>query len=114
MNFLVSKSAQSRIDALIEEFVLACPPVSSSESLAKSKVVKSVTPQVVENALETFCSGASEYVCEQKLSILRRAAFARSVQKGLMSAGYSMDIVSRIINALTVSALVGNPRRAVS
>ena len=103
MSFLISKPVQARVDALLGEFALACPP--------PGKATKPITSQTVEKALSGLCGETARLVREQKLGVLRRAALAKSVQKGLIDAGYPLEMVTKIVNALTVSALVGKPAR---
>lgn len=100
MSFLVSTPVQTKVDALLAEFVVACPP--------PGKATRPVTSHAVEKALSGLCDETVRLVQERKLGVLRRAAFAKSLQKGLIGAGYPPEMVTKVINALTVSALIGH------
>ena len=104
LDFLVSRASRTQVNALVGEFSLACPP--------PDKAFKPITSQIAERALNALCLETGKLVQEQRLGVLRRAALAKSVQSELIGLGYPVDMVTKIVNALTVTALVGKPQQS--
>ena len=68
-----------------------------------------MTAKTVEKALDNLYLEAGRFAQEQKLGVLRRAAFAKVIQNELIGLGYPVGLVAKVVNALMVNALVGKP-----
>lgn len=101
LRLLVSGAVQAKASALVAGFARVCP--------APEKAPRNVTAKAVEKALDELYLEAGRFAREQKLGVLRRAAFAKLIQNELIGLGYPVDLVTKVVNALTVNALVGKP-----
>jgi hypothetical protein len=92
-------------DAL-EEFARVCPPpdkTSKPKEFPQSKVAAS---------LDNLHNRIAHFAQTQRLSFIGRAQLAKALQNEMNQMGYPADIVSQVVSAVTVSALVAPNRRA--
>jgi hypothetical protein len=104
LHLLASGAVQAKAGSLVAEFARVCP--------VPEKALRNVTSKVVEKALGDLYLEAGRFVQEQKLGVLRRAVFAKLIQNEMIGLGYPVDVVTKVVNALTVSALVGKPAQS--
>jgi hypothetical protein len=104
--FISGKSLQAEARAALAEFARVCPPPDKSR---KSKPV--AEPKIAES-LATLKQRLAAYAKTQRLSFLGRARLAKALQSEMQAQGYPGDLVSRVVGAVTVSALVAPERRA--
>lgn len=62
--------------------------------------------------METLHKRIALYAKEKRLSFIGRARLAKALQNEMNLLGYPADLVSRVISAVTVNALVAPNRRA--
>lgn len=99
------ESLQIEARESLETFARVCPPpakVVSSKPVPESKVAAS---------LETLHKRIALYAKEKRLSFIGRARLAKVLQNEMNQMGYPADLVSRVISAVTVNALVAPGRR---
>ncbi len=98
-DLFVSQAMRDKADVLVANLVAVYPP--------RGKIKDAVTPKGVEAVLNKLYAEAGQFVAEKKLGIIRRAAFARTVQQALFAQGYPAEMVTQVTSALTMNALVG-------
>lgn len=104
--FASQKSLQAEAREALADFARVCPPPD------KAKKGKSVPDPKIAESLETLKQRLAAYAKSQRLSFLGRARLARALQSEMQSHGYPGDLVSRVVGAVTVGALVAPDRRA--
>lgn len=104
--FISSQSLQAEAQEALEDFARACPPPG------KVKKGKSVPEHKITESLETLKQRMAAYAKNQHLSFIGRARLAKALQSEMQSQGYPGDLVSRVVGAITVGALVAPDRRA--
>ena len=102
--FLSSKFIRNDVRAMIERFAHSCPPPDKFTD-------KSATEIMVNKSLDALYVEISTYAREQRLGIFGRARLAKAFQDEMRQQQYSEELVSRLVNAVTVNALVGSDRR---
>jgi hypothetical protein len=103
--FISQLSLQTEARESLEIFARACPP--------PAKVVKHkpVPESKVAASLETLHKRIALYAQNQSLSFIGRARLAKALQNEMNRLGYPADLVSRVVSAVTVNALVAPSRR---
>lgn len=104
--FATQKSLQIEANAALEAFAQVCPPP------AKVARLKPVPESKVAESLQTLNRRIADYAKNQRLSFIGRARLAKALQNEMNQAGYPADLVSRVVSAVTVNALVAPVRRA--
>lgn len=104
--FASQKSLQAEAREALAVFARVCPPPD------KSKKTRPVPESIITESLETLKQRLAAYAKSQRLSFIGRARLARALQSEMQSQGYSGDLVSRVVSAVTVGALVAPDRRA--
>lgn len=104
--FASSKSLQVEASAAMEAFARVCPP--------PAKVIKyqPVSEKKVAASLEALNQRIAQYSLNTHLSFIGRARLAKALQNEMNLQGYPADLVSRVVSAVTVNALVAPTRRA--
>lgn len=103
--FVSQLSLQSEARESLEAFAQVCPP---SEKL-KSR--KAVPESLVAASLATLQKRIAQYAQARRLSFIGRARLAKALQNEMNRLGYPADLVSRVVSAVTVNALVAPGRR---
>lgn len=104
--FASQKSLQTEARAALEAFARVCPPPD------KAKKAKPVPEPKIAESLATLKQRMAAYAQSQRLSFIGRARLASALQSEMQSQGYPGDLVSRVVGAVTVGALVAPDRRA--
>jgi len=104
--FATKKSLKIEASAALEAFALVCPPPSR---LAKRS--KPVPESKVAASLEALHQRIALYALNRRLSFIGRARLAKALQNEMNLLGYPVDLVSRVVSAVTVNALVAPGRR---
>jgi hypothetical protein len=99
------KSLQIEAREALEKFARVCPP--------PAKVVKHkpVPESKVAASLEALHTRIALYAKQNSLSFIGRARLAKALQNEMNLLGYPTDLVSRVVSAVTVNALVAPGRR---
>jgi hypothetical protein len=103
--FISQLSLQIEARDSLGEFARVCPP---PVKLAKHKPVPE---SKVAASLETLHKRIALYAQNQRLSFIGRARLAKTLQNEMNLLGYPADLVSRVVSAVTVNALVAPGRR---
>lgn len=104
--FASKKSLQAEAREALAAFARVCPPPD------KAKKGKPVPDPKIAESLESLKQRMAAFAKNQRLSFLGRARLARALQSEMQSQGYPGDLVSRVVGAVTVGALVAPDRRA--
>lgn len=104
--FASRKSLQHEAKAALEAFARVCPPPD------KVKKGKPIPEQKVAESLTALKQRLAAYAKSQRLSFLGRARLAKALQSEMQAQGYPGELVSRVVGAVTVGALVAPDRRA--
>lgn len=104
--FASSQSLQIEASSALEAFAQACPPP------AKMAKQKPVPENKVAASLQALNLRIAEFAINNRLSFIGRARLAKTLQSEMNRLGYPADLVSRVVSAVTVSALVAPGRRA--
>lgn len=104
--FAPQKSLQIEAREALAVFARVCPPPD------KANKGKSVPEPKIAESLGTLKQRLAAYAKNQRLSFIGRARLARALQAEMQSQGYPGDLVSRVVSAVTVGALVAPDRRA--
>lgn len=105
--FGIASTLSLQIEAreALEVFARVCPPpakVTSYKAIPQSRVAES---------LETLNQRIALYAKNKRLSFIGRARLAKALQNEMNLLGYPADLVSRVVSAVTVNALVAPGRR---
>lgn len=105
--FGIASTLSLQIEAreALEAFARVCPPpdkVTSYKAVPQSKVAAS---------LEMLNQRIALYSQQNRLSFIGRARLAKALQNEMNLLGYPADLVSRVVSAVTVNALVAPGRR---
>jgi len=103
--FATQKSLQIEAREALGVFAQVCLPpdkVTSYKAVPQSKVAAS---------LEALNQRIAEYAKNKRLSFIGRARLAKELQNEMNLQGYPADLVSRVVSAVTVNALVAPGRR---
>ncbi|MGB7541311.1 MAG: hypothetical protein WBM28_04755 [Burkholderiales bacterium] len=84
----------------MQSFSGDCPPTEAKH--------KTPSRRKIETALESLYREAAAFSREQRLGIVGRARFAKSIQDGLLGRGYPVDLVMKITSAVSAKALASN------
>lgn len=104
--FISSLSLKTEAREALEEFARVCPPPD------KIKKGKPVPEQKVSESLEALKKRMAAYAKSQRLSFIGRARLAKALQTEMQAQGYPGELVSRVIGAITIGALVTPDRHA--
>lgn len=102
--FATQKSLTSEASAALEAFAQICPPP------AKAIKRQPVTESKVAESLQALNRRIAAYAIAQRLSFIGRARLAKALQNEMHRLGYPADLVSRVVSAVTVNALVAPGR----
>lgn len=94
---------RERAASLVQSFSAACPPAEAKH--------KTPSRRKIDKALEALYREAAAFSREQRLGIVGRARFAKSIQDELLSRGYAVDLVMKITSAVSAKALASNKSR---
>lgn len=103
--FASQKSLQTEAREALSAFARVCPPPD------KVKKGKPVPEHQVAESLQTLKLRLANYAKGQRLSFIGRARLAKALQSEMQSQGYPGELVSRVVGAITVGALVAPGRR---
>lgn len=103
--FASHKSLQAEAIKALEAFARVCPPP------AKAKKGKPAPEQKIVESLDTLKRHMAAYAKTERLSFIGRARLARALQSEMQSQGYPGELISRVVGAVTVGALVAPARR---
>lgn len=92
------KALAADAKSLVAAFARACPP--------PSQALRAISEKQVQTALQGLYLAAGQCAGERKLGAIGRARLARAVQSELFAAGYPPELVSKVVSALTLNALV--------
>lgn len=101
--FLSSKLLRSEVEVLVEAFARVCPPPSKIRN-------KRIKEQEVSSSLDELFRHVAAYSRDRRLGILGRARLAKALQDEMRRREYPDDLVSRVVNAVTVNVLVAPGR----
>lgn len=104
--FISSQSLQAEASEALEAFARVCPPP------AKVTKGKPVPEQKIAESLELLKQRIAAYSKSQRLSFIGRARLAKALQSEMQSQGYPGELVSRVVGAITLGALVAPDRRS--
>lgn len=68
--------------------------------------------QKVSESMETLKKRMAVYAKSQRLSFIGRARLAWALQSEMQAQGYPGELVSRVVGAITIGALVAPDRHA--
>lgn len=89
---------------MIGAFAQDCPP--------PAKIIgKPVSEQRVGESLHGLYGQVAKYVQDKHLGVIGRARLAMALQDEMRQREYPADLVSRLVHAVTVNALVAPERR---
>jgi hypothetical protein len=94
------KPLRERAASLVQSFSAVCPPAGAKH--------KTPSRRKIETALDALYREAAAFSREQRLGIVGRARFAKSIQDELLARGYAVDLVMKITSAVSAKALVSN------
>ena len=106
LGIVSGKSLQIEAREALEQFARVCPP--------PAKVVKHKPPvpeSKIATSLEALHNRIALYSKNNRLSFIGRARLAKALQNEMNLEGYPAELVSRVISAVTVNALVASGRR---
>lgn len=103
--FASRQSLQIAASEALEAFARTCPPP------ARIRQGKPIPEQKIIESLETLKQRMAAYAKDRRLSFIGRARLAKALQTEMQTLGYPGDMVSRVVGAVTVSALVAPGRR---
>lgn len=106
LGFISGKSLQAEAREALADFARTCPPPD------KARKDKPAPEQKIAESLASLKQRLAAYAKVQRLSFLGRARLAKALQTEMQAQGYPGDLVSRVVGAVTVSALVAPERRA--
>ena len=103
--FISTLSLQIEARESLGAFARVCPP--------PAKVVKhkAVPENKVAESLKALHTRIALYAKQNSLSFIGRARLAKALQNEMNQLGYPPDLVSRVVSAITVNALVAPGRR---
>lgn len=104
--FASHKSLQAETREALTVFARVCPPPD------KAKKTKPVPEPKIAESLENLKQRMAAYAKSQRLSFIGRARLARTLQSEMQAQGYPGELVSRVVGAVTLGALVAPGRRA--
>lgn len=104
LGFLSGKSLRRDVGVMVQAFVRGCPPPTKIGH-------KSISKKKVGESLEALYSQMAVYVRDKRLGILGRARLAKALQDEMRLYEYPDELVSRLVNAVTVNALAVPDRR---
>lgn len=100
---LSGKSLRNDASAIIAAFAQSCPPPSKLGN-------KPIPEKKVRESLDALYQTVGAYTREHRLGILGRARMAKALQEEMRRHEYPDELVSRMVNAVTVNALVAPSR----
>jgi hypothetical protein len=100
---LSGKPLRDRAASLVQSFSAVCPPAEAKHKMPSRRKI--------ETALEALYREAAAFSREQRLGIVGRARFAKSIQDELLARGYAVDLVMKITSAVSAKALASNKSR---
>lgn len=101
--FVSAKPLRKDVGAMVAAFAEACPPPAEIGN-------RPVSVKEVGDSLEVLYAQAAAYARSKRLSFLGRARLAKALQDEMRQREYSDELVSRVVNAVTVNALVAPDR----
>lgn len=104
--FASKKSLQIEASAALEVFAQVCPPPAKVAPRSKP-----VPESRVAESLQALKQRIAAYAKNQRLSFIGRARLAKALQSEMNQLGYPAELVSRVVSAVTVNALVAPGRR---
>lgn len=103
LGFISTATLKTKANELVQEFARACPPLPRSGT-------KVVPEKTVSRALGKLYAEAAAFSHERRLGIFGRARFAKALQNEVRQLGYPTELVTQIVSAVTLNALVA-PRQ---
>ncbi|TRZ69605.1 MAG: hypothetical protein D4S02_01765 [Rhodocyclaceae bacterium] len=89
---------------MVDAFAQVCPP--------PARMGKQPIPQKkVGESLDVLYQQVTKYVMDKRLGFLGRARLAKALQDEMWRHEYPNELVSRVVNAVTMNALVPPDRR---
>lgn len=104
LGFLSGKSLRDEVGVMVGEFALLCPPPTKTG-------VKPIPEKKVEESLHALYVRIADFVQHMHLGVIGRARLAKALQDEMRRNEYPDELVSRLVNAVTVNALVAPGRR---
>lgn len=95
---------RAEMGAMIETFAQTCPPPAKIGD-------RSIPEKKISESLDALYAQVAAYAREKRLGILGRARLAKALQDEMRQQQYPDGLVSRLVNAVTVNALVAPGRR---
>lgn len=97
--FFITPAMREQATILVSMFLVT----SSAQGKKKKGALEA---QAVETSLKQLYVDVARYVAEQKLGLVRRAAFALAIQEALREQKLPPDVVSKVTSALVMNALI--------
>lgn len=97
--FLTSKALRREVGAIVGAFAKVCPPPVKIGH-------KPIPEQEVGDSLKILYSQVAAFVRDKRLGILGRARLAKALQDEMRQHEYPDELVSRLVNAVTLNALI--------
>lgn len=101
--FISSKTLRSEVGVIVATFAEVCPPPKIGN--------KPVPERTVGESLEALYGQVAAFAQDKRLGILGRARLAKTLQDEMRRREYPDELVSRLVNAVTMNALVAPDRR---
>lgn len=101
---LSSKSLRDDAGAMIGSFAQTCPPPAKLGN-------KPVPEKKVGESLANLYELVAAYTQEHRLGVIGRARLAKALQEEMRQHEYPDELIGRMMNAITVNALVVPIRR---
>ena len=102
--FISTKSLRSEAGTMVEAFARICPPPAKIGN-------KPIPEKKVGESLDVLYGQVAAYVRGKRLGIIGRARLAKALQEAMQRHEYPDELVSRLVNAVTVNALVAPDKR---
>jgi len=100
---LSNRLLRKEVGELVEAFARACPPPAKVRG-------KPINEREVGNSLEQLFRHVADFARNRRLGILGRARLAKALQDEMRRHEYPDELVSRVVNAVTVNVLVAPGR----
>ncbi len=100
-----TKSLRETARTLTNSFAEDCPPPRNQNPS------KRVSEKKVAVALDRLYAQAADYIRERRLGVIGRARLAKAFQAEMQALGYPPELVGKLTSALTINALVADPKQ---
>lgn len=94
-----SAALNSEVETIVGEFVKTCPP---PVTVGRKPMPKAQ----IESSLQVLYAQVADCVQKRRLGILGRARLAKALQTEMQRYKYPDELVSQLVSAVTVNALV--------